>query len=159
MRFVYPRSLLNPRLPDEMFQNEATALSKAGHIVTLIDSEKLSTEPAILKVITSEKTVVYRGWMLSPTEYKNFVLSIEKADGLPLNSTESYLSTHYLPNWYQIISDLTPETIVLLIGSDWTSELKTLGWSKILRQRLCQIAENISWVFDRISRRHSNSCG
>jgi hypothetical protein len=130
MRFVYPQSLLNPRLPDEMFQDEATALSKAGHIVTLIDSEKLPTEPATLKVITSEKTVVYRGWMLFPTEYENFVLSIEKADGFPLTSTERYLSTHYLPNWYQIISDLTPETIILSLGSDWTSELKKLGWSK-----------------------------
>jgi hypothetical protein len=130
MRFVYPQSLLNSRLPDEMFQDEATALSKAGHIVTLIDSEKLPTEPATLKAIMSEETVVYRGWMLSLPEYKNLVLSIEKAGGLPLSSPERYLATHYLPHWYKVISDLTPETIVLSLDSDWTFELRKLGWSK-----------------------------
>ena len=130
MRFIYPQSLLTPRLPDEAFQDEALALSKAGHIVTLIDSERLSTEPVTLKTIASEKTVVHRGWMLSPTEYENFISSIEIAGGLPLSSTEKYLATHYLPNWYQIISDLTPETVVLSLDSDWTSELRKLGWSK-----------------------------
>jgi ATP-grasp domain, R2K clade family 3 len=130
MRFVYPQSFLNSRLPDEMFQDEATALSKAGYTVTLIDSEKLPTESATLKAIISEETVVYRGWMLSLTEYKNLVLSIEKAGGSPLSSTERYLATHYLPHWYKVISDLTPETIVLSLDSDWTSELRKLGWSK-----------------------------
>ncbi|MEM8779109.1 MAG: ATP-grasp domain-containing protein [Cyanobacteria bacterium P01_G01_bin.49] len=129
MRFIYPQSFLTPRLPDEIFQDEAIALAKAGHIVTLIDSDKLSTEPAILKAITPETTVVYRGWMLSPTEYKNLVLSIKKAGGLPLNSTEKYLATHYLPHWYPIISDLTPETVILSLDSDWISELRKLGWS------------------------------
>ena len=128
MRFVYPQSLLTPRLPDEAFQDEATALLKAGHAVTLIDSEKLST-PAPLKIIASE-TVVYRGWMLSLIEYENLILSIERVGGLPLSSTEKYLATHYLPNWYQIIPDLTPETVVLSLDADWTSELRRLGWSK-----------------------------
>ncbi len=129
MRFIYPQSILNPSLPDEMFQEEATSLTKAGHIVMLIDGEQLAQQPAILKTITSEKTVIYRGWMLSPTEYKNLVLSIEKAGGLPITSIDEYLATHYLPNWYKIISDLTPETILLPLDSDWIFELRKLGWS------------------------------
>jgi ATP-grasp domain, R2K clade family 3 len=129
MRFIYPQSYLTPRLPDEMFQDEAAAFAKAGHSITLIDSEKLPTELATLKEITSRQTVVYRGWMLSLIEYENFVLSVEKAGGLPLSSVERYLSTHYLPNWYPLISDLTPETIVLSLDSDWIAELTKLGWS------------------------------
>jgi ATP-grasp domain, R2K clade family 3 len=130
MRFIYPQSVLNPRLPDEMFQQEASSFSKAGHTITLIDSERLPIEPAMLKAINSKETVVYRGWMLSPTEYKNLVLSIENAGGLPLTSTKKYLATHYLPNWYGRISDLTPETVVLPLNSDSILELRKLGWSK-----------------------------
>jgi ATP-grasp domain, R2K clade family 3 len=130
MRFIYPQSVLNPRLPDEMFQEEASSLSKARHTVTLIDSERLPIQPAVLKAIDSEEFIVYRGWILSPTEYKNFVLSIENAGGLLLTSAEKYLATHYLPNWYYAISDLTPETVVLSLDADWTAELRQLGWSK-----------------------------
>jgi hypothetical protein len=39
MRFIYPQSILNPRLPDEMFQDEITCVANAGHTITLIDSE------------------------------------------------------------------------------------------------------------------------
>jgi hypothetical protein len=113
-----------------MFQEEASFLSKAGYTVTLIDSERLPIEPAVLKAINSEEFIVYRGWMLSPTEYQNFVSSIENAGGLPLTSTEKYLATHYLPNWYDTISDLTPETVVLSLDSYWVTELRKLGWSK-----------------------------
>jgi hypothetical protein len=127
VRFVCPQSVLTPRLPDEMFQEEASFLSKAGYTVTLIDSERLPIEPAVLKAINSEEFIVYRGWMLSPTEYQNFVSSIENAGGLPLTSTEKYLATHYLPNWYDTISDLTPETVVLSLDSYWVTELRTLG--------------------------------
>jgi ATP-grasp domain, R2K clade family 3 len=129
MKFIYPQSILNPRLPDEMFQEEADALSKAGHAVLLMDSERLLTAPAQLNLINSEESVIYRGWMLSPIEYENFVLSVRNVGGLPLTSTASYLATHYLPNWYPLISDLTPETVILSLDSDWTEELRKLGWS------------------------------
>jgi hypothetical protein len=130
MRFIYPQSILNPRLPDEMFQQEAVSVSEAGHTITLIDSEKLPTDTVRLKQINVEETFVYRGWMLSPTEYQNLVLSVENSGGLPLTSVEKYLATHHLPNWYHLISDLTPETVILSLNSDWTAELRKLGWSK-----------------------------
>ncbi|HYE72944.1 MAG TPA: ATP-grasp domain-containing protein, partial [Blastocatellia bacterium] len=74
--------------------------------------------------------VAYRGWMLSPTEYDNFILSVKATGGTPLTSTDQYLATHYLPNWYKVIADLTPETVILPLDEDWTSELAKLGWSK-----------------------------
>jgi hypothetical protein len=129
MRFIYPQSILNPRLADEVFQEEANTLSKAGYAVSLIDSERFLTAPAQLNSVDSEEMIIYRGWMLSPVEYENFVLSVRNAGGLPLTSTASYLATHYLPNWYHLISDLTPETVILSLDSDWTEELRQLGWS------------------------------
>jgi ATP-grasp domain, R2K clade family 3 len=129
MQFIYPQSILNPRLPDEMFQEEANALSNAGYAVSLINSERLLTAPAQLKLNDSKESVIYRGWMLSPVEYENFVLSVRNSGGLPLTLTASYLATHYLPSWYHLIFDLTPETVILSMDSDWTEELRKLGWS------------------------------
>lgn len=131
MRFVYPQSFLEPRLPDEMFQDEANALSQAGFSVSLIDSEKLTTgRTAIKPLADSGVTTVYRGWMLNAAEYENYILSVTATGGLPITSTEQYLATHHLPNWQKIIADFTPETVVLPLDSDWTGELIKLGWSR-----------------------------
>ena len=45
-----------------------------------------------------------------------------------LISKETYLSTHYLPNWYGLIEDLTPETRFFSIEDDLEQELRSLGW-------------------------------
>ncbi|HZS49096.1 MAG TPA: ATP-grasp domain-containing protein [Blastocatellia bacterium] len=129
MNFVYPQSLLDSALPDEMFQDEATALSQNGHGISLIDSERLASRTAKLRpAVQSGVTVVYRGWMLSPTEYENLESSITAAGAVPLTAKDKYLATHYLPNWYSAISDLTPETVVLPLDVDWEAELSKLGW-------------------------------
>jgi hypothetical protein len=131
MNFVYSQSLLTPGLPDELFQEEGRAISRLGHRLSLIDSEQLSDRlTGINPSFDSGSKVVYRGWMLTPIEYANFVLSVVAAGGLPITSTEQYLATHYLPNWYNVIVDLTPETIVLPLDSDWIVELTKLGWSR-----------------------------
>jgi hypothetical protein len=131
MTFVYPQSILAPRHPDEMFQEEADTFSQAGYAVALIDSEKLtSNQSGIKPPIDSGATVVYRGWMLTSTEYNNYVQSVIAAGGSPITSTQQYLATHHLPNWYRIIPDLTPETVILPLDSDWTTELTKLGWSR-----------------------------
>ncbi len=131
MNFIYPQSILSPRLPDEMFQDEAGALARAGHKVFLVNGEQLSTSTSAIKPLLSEGAIViYRGWMLTTTEYENLVNSIKNTDSTPFTSLPQYLATHHLPNWYQKLSDLTPETVVLPLEADWTNELKNLGWSQ-----------------------------
>jgi len=131
MHFVYPQSILTPSIPDEMFQEEADGLSDAGHSVSLINSERLETTTARIKPeLPPEATVAYRGWMLNPNDYVHLVDSIIAVGGRPLTSTEAYLSTHYLPNWYHLIADLTPETVVLPLDSDWERSLTELGWPR-----------------------------
>ncbi len=131
MNFIYPQSILSPRLPDEMFQDEADALRRTGHTVFLVNGEKLSASTSPIKPLLPENArAVYRGWMLTTTEYKNLTHSIENAASTPFTSLPQYIATHHLPNWYQKISDLTPETVVLSLDTDWTSALKNLGWSR-----------------------------
>jgi hypothetical protein len=131
MKFIYPQSILTPRLPDEMFVDEANAFSGAGYSISLLDSERLLTASAKIKPpLDTGDVAIYRGWMLSPTEYDNFVRSVTATGAIPFTSTEKYLATHYLPNWYGLISDLTPETVVLSLEADWVTELTKLGWTR-----------------------------
>jgi hypothetical protein len=131
MIFCYPQSLLTPRQVDEMYNEEAEAFTQAGCSVSRIDSEKLTTQPVKIKPLCDAgSTVVYRGWMMAPNEYINFEQSVKDSGGQPFITSEVYQLTHYLPNWYGLIKDLTPETTVLPLDADWSNELANLGWDK-----------------------------
>ena len=129
MDFVYPADMLKPRLPDEMFREEANALKENGHLVSLLDSDTLLIR-AISSPIEQGAKVVYRGWMVKPTEYQDLVRSIEQLGAVAYTSLDLYLSTHYLPNWYPLLADLTPETVVLDPAADLVSAPKQLGWPR-----------------------------
>jgi hypothetical protein len=47
-----------------------------------------------------------------------------------VTSHDEYLATHYLPNWYPLIRDLTPETRFFSIDDDLESALNGLGWNR-----------------------------
>jgi len=68
--------------------------------------------------------------MLSPGDYEQLVTLITSNRATPFISPEMYLECHYLPNWYPLISEFTPETKVLPLNSDFVGELKALGWQQ-----------------------------
>jgi hypothetical protein len=68
--------------------------------------------------------------MLSAEKYRNLVEVLQKHNLTPFISLDNYLSTHYLPNWYSIISDLTPETEIFDIDDNLPFQLSLLGWKK-----------------------------
>ena len=89
-----------------------------------LSSGPVEPKPAI------EGTGIYRGWMLDTEQYSNLVASIEEGGGSPFTSQDQYLLTHHLPNWVPLIQELTPETVVLPNGSDFETELRSLGWTE-----------------------------
>jgi hypothetical protein len=130
--FLYPQSVLEPRMPDELFVEETKAMTAAGHKIHLIDTEALSYGPARIRPrCDSLVRVVYRGWMLAQGEYVNLATSIEAAGGICFTSTDQYIATHYLPNWYPMVKDYTPETIFLGTDVDLVCELRRLGWGQV----------------------------
>jgi len=56
--------------------------------------------------------------------------AIKNASAYAFTSKTEYLATHYLPNWYPLIADLTPETKFYSLDSDLESELTNLGWKR-----------------------------
>src|SRR5215475_2555706 len=131
LSLLYPQSVLEPRAPDELFREEAEAMKAAGHDVRLIDTDALSSAPARIRPpLEPGARVVYRGWMLTYGEYVNLAASVEQAGALCFTSPEEYLATHYLPNWYAVVKDYTPETVFLDVNADLVSELRRLEWGR-----------------------------
>jgi hypothetical protein len=131
LSLLYPQSVLEPRTPDEMFGDEVQAMKAAGRNVHLTDTEALTSGPSRIRPLFKPAAcAVYRGWMLTHGEYVNLAASIEQAGGSCFTSPKQYATTHYLPNWYAIVKDHTPETAFLDTGADLVSELRRLGWGR-----------------------------
>src|SRR5215468_3526906 len=128
---LYPQSVLNPSMPDELFREETAAMAATGHNIHLIDTEALDSGPSRIRPpFELGARVVYRGWMLTHGEYVNLVASVERAGASCSASPEEYVTTHHLPNWYAVAKDYTPETVFLDTDADLASELRRLGWEK-----------------------------
>src|SRR5262245_11793599 len=127
LHFLFPAHPLEPRHPDEIFAEQFEAFSSRGFSVSLIRDEVIH-EGLRLKGIPAHSRVVYRGWMLNPDEYERMVAAIEAADATPYITKSEYLAAHYLPNWYPLIPELTPETRIYPADADMPQELRKLNW-------------------------------
>ena len=126
MHFLFPTDPLNPRQVDEAFLPQMEAIRALGHSASLFSMES----GQLRGPIPEGATVVYRGWMLDASEYEKLIDLIRARGAEPLISLETYLSCHHLPNWYPLISDLTPETRIFAADGDLASELAALGWER-----------------------------
>jgi hypothetical protein len=110
-----------------MFADQWAALTQAGFSASLCSDAVLAgTKP--LRNVPPGSQVVYRGWMINGKEYSTLVRTIEQCDATAFISPSEYLAAHYLPNWYPLLSDLTPETRVYPADADLVAELRALGW-------------------------------
>jgi hypothetical protein len=131
MLFVYAKSEMTPKRPDEFFQEEAEVLANAGHSISLIDVSRLANEPArILPAVAPEAEAVYRGWMLTAPEYSKLMESVAQSGGYMQASLEQYLATHHLPNWYPLLTEFTPRTVWFDVEDDLVSRLRELNWKR-----------------------------
>ena len=100
MNVIYPADYFKPKEVDEMFQIEAQSFKDAGANVFVTGQPILSGE------------YIYRGWMLMDSEYDDLVNNLSKYGAKLLTSKEQYFAAHHMPNWYEALSDITPETII-----------------------------------------------
>jgi len=126
LHFLFPKGSGTDG-PDEMFAEQWKALTAAGFSTSLC-SDAVLAGARPLRGLPAGSTVVYRGWMATPEEYAALVRAVEACGALPFTRPDEYLAAHYLPNWYPLLADLTPETRVLPEGADIEAELRSLGW-------------------------------
>ena len=130
MKFLFPSDYFKPKNADAAFLDQITCIQNLGFDASIISLESLGAGSSnIIPPPELGSKVVYRGWMLSPAEYELLVDAVKSTGASVLTSIAEYLATHYLPNWYPLINDLTPETKFYAINDDLKSELSKLGWN------------------------------
>jgi ATP-grasp domain, R2K clade family 3 len=114
MMLLVPANPLRPRQPDEHFAAEAGAAAEAGLTVALIDHDALTgpdcAQRAVARVPGGDGEAVYRGWMLSSSQYAAFADALA-ARGVTLRTSPAqYRRAHELPGWYPALAPVTPRT-------------------------------------------------
>lgn len=101
--------MLDSKMIDEAFQDQAIALKQAGFNTSIInfETETIRARPNFAE----DEVIVYRGWMLSSKELDIMLDQIDLMGGKPLTDRDAYYAAHYIPNWYPLISRWTPEVV------------------------------------------------
>ncbi len=112
MKILFPSDYFDKKKPDEMLSDQAEAFKAAGFDIATVSIEDLATGSLkFFPALIEDEIVLYRGWMLSSSDYQLLTDAIIQAGAKPFTSPENYLLTHHIPNWYEKLSDLTPETV------------------------------------------------
>jgi hypothetical protein len=129
MRFLYPCDPFNKKEPDETYSEEFFTALSTGMACSLYSAEDFECgEFKPRPLFADQEEVLYRGWMLSPSGYGQLVEAIEKKGARAVTSVAEYRFCHYLPEWYQLCKDLTPETIVVNQGADYVAAVSACQW-------------------------------
>jgi hypothetical protein len=125
--FVFPSDPLDARAVDEHFASQRDALREAGFGTALV-SDATFDRGAPIRGVPAGAEVVYRGWMVDGMQYERFASAVEANGAAVITSPAAYLAAHHLPNWYPLIRDLTPETVIFPADADLEAELQKLAW-------------------------------
>jgi ATP-grasp domain, R2K clade family 3 len=131
MRFLFPSSYFNSKQVDEAYSAEVDCLRNLGFETSVISLEALvSGSSKIHPLPDPGSKLIYRGWMLSADDYLRLVNAVSNTGADLWISHAEYLSTHYLPNWYPSLQDLTPETHFFDVDDNLEDGLNALDWSR-----------------------------
>ncbi|WP_310481871.1 ATP-grasp domain-containing protein [Chamaesiphon sp. VAR_48_metabat_403] len=131
MRFLFPSNYFKPQRVDSAYTEQCDRLHKSGFDTSVISLENLSLGASkIYPPPHPDEKLIYRGWMISPDEHSLLVNAVRNTGADLWIDRDEYLSTHYLPNWYPLLQDLTPETYWFNVDADLNRELIKLGWNK-----------------------------
>jgi hypothetical protein len=129
IKFIYPLNPLNEREADGPFQDEFTCFEQKGINCSLFDYDLLEAGIFSAKPrLNSGDTIIYRGWMLTPTAYKTLSTLVEEQGGKMLVSPEEFLKSHHITGWYQNLNSFTPQSCFFESDTDIETEATKLGW-------------------------------
>jgi hypothetical protein len=129
VHILYPASPLRAKQPDEQFSSEVEAVRAVGFNISLFSLEDFQNgDFRTFPPLPSVSEILYRGWMLSTDEYERLVTSVSGIGAKLAVDRATYLASHYLPQWYPQLADLTPETRIYPPDCDLESELRLLNW-------------------------------
>jgi hypothetical protein len=131
VRFLFPSDYFNTKKVDEAFLDRVTCLRSVGFETSVISLDALASGTSNISPLPdSGEKLIYQGWMMTPADYLQLTKVVKDAGADSFTSHDEYLTTHYLPNWYPLIRDLTPETRFFSVDDDLESALNGLGWNR-----------------------------
>lgn len=110
--FVYPADYFKPHSVDPHYRAEAEAFQARSQAVSTWDGQLLRPAPV------AGTRLLYRGWMLSATEYTQLYSHWANLGYMLKTTPEDYGLCHYLHRWYHSLQTLTPETDFIEAGKD-----------------------------------------
>lgn len=116
---LFLESSLSKGSVDECYQSEYDAATELSIPTIFINFEDLtsSDESRVVKAFRKFKkfeqpqNCIYRGWMLTPTQYNLLYENLQKFNITLINNVEQYQNCHYLPDSYEIIKNHTAKSV------------------------------------------------
>ena len=102
-----------------MYESEASAARHHAFGVGLVDHEALVGDNDAEAAISSNDSfaepqkALYRGWMMPTRAYASFYEALKRKNIHLITSPQAYELCHHLPSSYELIEELTPETVWL----------------------------------------------
>ncbi len=119
MLLIFCRDPLEPHRADRSFQAEVDSAERFGLPYGLIDHDALVRGEARERVVRGLpdgvgcREAIYRGWMVTPEQYRRLFDMLAAKKIMLLNDPDAYRQCHHLPEWYPIAKELTPRSIWL----------------------------------------------
>lgn len=119
MIIVFCSDPLDPRLPDQAYEAEVSAVEHLGIEYTLVSYEALvyegdaSTATRRVRECTGPELAVFRGWMMRPEHYTELFTALGDRGVRLINDPMAYRHVHYLPESYEVIVAHTPRSVWL----------------------------------------------
>lgn len=112
--YIFPKSDLGGAKwsVDEHFSDEYRAAESSAP-VALVDLYSLQDRQQMRLPENFSSPVIYRGWMLTETEYKALEKALKIRGFNLVTDSEQYLKAHEINGWIEALSDHTPATVVL----------------------------------------------
>ncbi len=108
---------IQSNLVDEDFNDQFVSASENGfktllfNYDDLISADRWSIATNRIKQNEEIASVIYRGWMLTPAQYKILYNQLLSKNYKLINTVEEYQNCHYLPDSLKFIKSRTPHTI------------------------------------------------
>ncbi len=128
MEIIFCADPLNPKSVDSDYVREVQAVSACSLPYSIVNYEALVNDNDIsraLKQIPKTQNcrpAIYRGWMMTPDKYATLYHALENEGVKLINTPAQYQHSHYLPENYPVIQNVTPKTVWIKKGDDFSSK-------------------------------------
>lgn len=121
MDILFCNNPFQDKTVDTDFEKEYFSAREVGFNMHLFSFESLVKDDDALsstrRIRSSDvlKQIIYRGWMLTPSQYLALYKALLIKNFQLINSAEEYQNCHYLPDSYKFINGNSPKTIWIAV--------------------------------------------